>query len=147
VNQLGATKIGFYIPSVPFGNVLEQISITGRCEEQLGDVHVAISSRMQLLVSMTRDLPDGYLRLQVQRRIAANTGESLRWVDGAKLTIISEGKAEEIISGYPEKLRDWYASVQAEARWLNVQERLCRQAKKEVSSLSMFLLRTQKGAV
>lgn len=127
------------VPSVPFGNVLDQIAITARSDAQFEDVLQAIDRRMRLLQSLTRDLPDGYLRLQLQRRLASDHGQSLRWVSGPRQASVSEKKAQSIINGYQGHMREWFASVHAEVRWLNVQERLCRAARKEFSQLSQFL--------
>lgn len=131
------TSVSFTLPSVPFGNVLDQIAITARSDARFEDVLQAIDRRMRLLQSLTRDLPDGYL--QLQRRLASDHGQSLRWVSGPRQASVSEKKAQTIINGYQGHMRERFASVHAEVRWLNVQERLCRAARKEFSQLSQFL--------
>lgn len=134
------SSVSFTVPSVPFGNVLDQIAITKRGDEQFDEVLQAISDRMKLLQKMTRALPAGYLRLQLQRRLSIEFGgESLRWVQGARLATVSEARVQAIIADYPQTMREWFTSLHAEVRWLNVQERLCRTAKKEFSHLSSFL--------
>lgn len=133
------SSVSFTVPSVPFGNVLDQITVTSRGDAQYADVLQAISDRMRLLQQMTRELPIGYLRLQLQRRLSSDHGESLRWVQGRRFTTVSEERVQAIIAGYPQQMREWFTSVHAEVRWLNVQERLCRTAKKEFSQLSSFL--------
>lgn len=133
------SSVSFTVPSVPFGNVLDQIAITARGDEQFGDVLQSISSRMRLLQEMTRVLPAGYLRLQLQRRLSAETSESLRWVHGRRAATVSEVRVQAMIAEYPQTMREWFTSVHAEVRWLNVQERLCRTARKEFSQLSSFL--------
>lgn len=144
---MDASNIGFCIPAMQFGDPDKQLKAAQRCLEHISAARSSISERMVLLVQATRSLPDGYLRLQLQRRLAARAGESLRWVDVVQHRIIADGTATEVIRKYPGKIRQWYAVVQAEAKWLNVQERLCRQAEKELSSLSAFLIQNQNGGV
>ena len=127
------------VPSVPFGNVFEQIAITERSGLQFTDVLVAIEQRMILLQDMTREMPDGRLRLQLQRRLSGDGAVSLRWVRGVRGSMMPEMEVLQKINGYQEKVREWYLSVYAEARWLNTQERLCRAARKEFSHLSSVL--------
>ena len=133
------SSVSFTVPSVPFGRVLDQVAITARGDAHYADVLQAISDRMRLLQQMTRDLPDGYLRLQLQRRLSTDHGESLRWVHGQRFAIVPEARVQGIIASYPQRTREWFTSLHAEVRWLNLQERLCRTAKKEFSQLSSFL--------
>lgn len=131
--------VSFLVPSVPFGDVLEQMAITTRCDAHYGDVQEAISSRMRLLQSFTRDLPAGYMRLQLQRRLSTQQGESLRWVQGLRMRVVPDVRVPAIIASYQGRWREWFVSVHAEMRWLNAQERMCRAARKEFSQLSAFL--------
>lgn len=134
------TSVSFLVPSVPFGNVLEQISITARSGVQFDDVLSAIDRRMRLLQAVTRDLPDGYMRLQLQRRLSQpGRSDALRWVQGSRQTTVRDRRAEEIIVTYPASMREWFASVHAEMCWLNTQMRLCRVARREFSHLTSFL--------